>query len=399
MTTHPTAEDLAINLLDPQLFVQRREHEAFARLRQHAPVCRHAFPGGPDFYAVTRYDDVAEMLRNPTVFSSAKGTQIADKRAEGHGAASVHNSDPPQHTALRAVALPGLRKKIADELESEVRDVVRSLLDATPDRQDFDFVELVAVPLPMMVLARLLGVPAADQRLTVVWANTMSDVGATPAEQNKAREDLFNYFRGLVASRREAPRDDLATLLATSQIDGRALSDGELDAYFMLLVVAGNETTRFLISIGLEQLCAQPDEFESLRGRRPQIALAVEEMVRFVSPVIHMRRTVTEAYALGGVAFEPGDKVVAYFSSANRDEARFADPHSLVTTRSPNPHLAFGFGAHFCMGAHVARMEARVFFEEFFERIARCEQRGQAVRAPSHWFNGLVHLPLAWSKK
>lgn len=385
-----------IDLLDIALFSGRREQAAFRLLRDEAPVHFNPEPSGPGFYALTRYEHVSQVVRDTRRFSSAQGTQIIDRRAEGHGHPSVHNSDPPLHTQLRNVAMAGLRKKVADDMEDRIRLVVRSLFDAAPTGEPFDFVEQVALPLPMIVIADLLGVPAQDQRRMVVWANTMSDSHASVEAQAAARHELFGYFRALVRQKRAEPADDVATLLATARLDGEWLTDEQLDAYFMVLTVAGNETTRFLVSGGLEQLCRQPEEFARLRANQQLIPVAVEEMVRWVTPVMHMRRTATEDCEIGGVPIRRGDKVVPYFASANRDERQFADGDQFRIDRQPNPHLGFGQGAHFCMGAHIARAEARIFFEEYFARYKQCELKELGERLPSYWFGGLTRLVVEW---
>lgn len=391
-----TAE-FGFDLMDAQLFVQRREHEALDRLREEAPVCFNPEPAGPGFFAVTRHADVMRVLRDPALFASGRGTQIVDKRAEGHGAASVHNSDPPQHTALRSAAMGAMRKKVADDMEPMIRSIVRDLFDGTPNAAPFDFVRAVATPLPMLVIARLLGVPPDQQRRTVDWANTMSDTAASAGQQAQARQELFGCFRTLAAERRRQPAQDLATVLVQAQIDGEHLTPEQLDAYFLLLTVAGNETTRFLISLGLEQLCRQPDEFARLRAHPEHLGLAVEEMVRFVSPVMQMRRTVTAPCELAGQDLHQGDKVVTYFNAANRDGSLFHRPHELQIDRQPNPHIGFGFGVHICMGAHFARAEARIFLEEFLARYRECRLVAPGTRAASYWFNGLIDLPLSWT--
>jgi cytochrome P450 len=388
----------AINLLDASLFTARREHEVFRRLRDVNPVYFHPEPNGPGFYAVTRHADASEVLRNPAAYCNGKGTQIQDKRAEGHGAPSIHNLDAPRHAKLRGAAVPGMRREVLSRLEPQVRQIVRDLIDACPRGQPFDFVEKVAVALPMMVIGEMLGVPVEDRPLTVNWANTMTSTSAGEATQAKARGELFHYFRQLVAAKRAAPAEDLATILAQASVDGEPLSQEELDAYFMVLTAAGNETTRFLISGGLEQLCLQRDDLARLAQAPEILSDAVEEMVRWVSPVMMMRRTVTQETALASTVFKPGDKVVVYFVSANRDERRFADADKFILTRGDNPHIGFGLGPHFCLGAHLARLEARIFFEELFQRVSDIHLVGPGAKISSYWFSGYASLPVRWNR-
>jgi cytochrome P450 len=387
----------AIDLLDVNMFLERREHAVFRTLRDEAPVYFNREEDGPGFYAVTRYDDVADIVRDTDRFSSAKGTQIKNRKAEGHGTASVHNSDPPYHTRLRSAAAFGFRRGAIESLASKVKATVIELMDACPRGETFDFVERFATLLPMTVIGDLMGVPKQDQRRMVDWANTISNSFASDEEQAVARADLFGYFRHLVAMKRENPADDLATALAEAKVDGEKLTQNELDAYFMVLTAAGNETTRFLVSGGLEQLLLQPDDFQLLRQSPDLIPKAVEEMVRWVSPVMQMRRTVTRNTEIAGTTLKAGDKVVIYFVSANRDERKFPEPERFSPTRRSNGHLGFGLGSHFCLGAHLARLESQIFFETLFERVCEVRLQGPGERLPSYLFSGHVNLPIQWN--
>jgi cytochrome P450 len=386
-----------INLLDVNLFAESREYAVFQRLRAEAPVYFHSEPDGPGFHVVTRYDDVIGVVRNPLLYASGMGTQIVNRRAEGYGASSVHNSDPPYHTYLRNLVLPSFAPSALRRIEPKVRDTVNRLFDECPRGEAFDFVDSYAVKLPMMVIGAILGVPEDDQPQMVNWANTISDVRATDRQQAQAREELFNFFRRLVAQKRANPGDDLATVLAQSKIEGRALNEDELDAYFVVLSAAGNETTRFLVSGGLEQMCFNPENMPVLRDSPELIPAAVEEMVRWVSPVMQMRRTATADAEIAGTPINKGDKVVVYFASANRDERKFDDPEAFVPTRKQVPHLGFGNGAHFCIGAHLARLEARIFFETLFEKVSEVRLAGKGERLPSYIFHGHVRLPVIWN--
>jgi cytochrome P450 len=390
-------EAATIDLLDVALFTERREHEAFRTLRRDDPVHYNPEPNGPGFHAVMRHADVLEVVRDPARFSSASGTQIADARAEGTGFPSLHNADPPLHGKLREIGLPGFRKKRLDEIEPYVRRTVRALLDATPVAEPFDLVEAVSVKLPMTVISDLMGFPAELRDEIVLRANTMSDTGATPAEKGRARDWLFAAFHELAAKRRACPADDLASELARGRLDGELLTDAQLDPYFMVLTVAGNETTRNLISGGFEELCANPDDFERLRRDPALVATAVEEMVRWVSPIVQMRRTATEDCEIAGVPIRAGAKVVAYFASANRDEREFPDADRFDIARRPNFHVGFGQGPHFCIGAHLAKLESRVFFEELVARFSRFRVHGTPERLASFWFAGTTKLIAEWS--
>jgi cytochrome P450 len=388
---------LDINLLDVSLFLEGREHEAFRKLRESAPVYYNPEPDGPGFYALTRYAQISEVLRDNKWFSSARGTQIADKRAEGEGHPSIHNADPPLHTKLRAVAAPAFRRKLLLDSENAIRADVRGLLDAIPAGEPFDFVTRVAVKLPMMVLAEFLGVSENQREKFVDWTNIMSSSSSTGAQQAAARHELFAFVRSLTNAKREHPLDDLASHLSTAQVDGVPLTEEQLNAYFMVLIVAGNETTRNLVSGGLEQLCLHPESLERLRADPALIPAAVEEMVRWVSPIIQMRRTATADGNLFGQPIKTGDKVVVYFASANRDEAMFPEPGHFLIDRYPNPHMGFGHGIHNCIGAHLARLEARILFEELLSRYRTFRLHGRGERLASNWFAGTTKLMIEWS--
>jgi cytochrome P450 len=346
---------------------------------------------------VTRFDDVLDLVRRPQEFCSGQGTQIPNRKAEGHGTASVHNSDPPYHAHLRNAVLPSFRAGLMQTLTPKIRATVQQLIEACPRGEPFDFVAQFAVKLPMMVIGDLMGVPVADQPSMVGWANAVSNVLASDTEQTAARQELFKFFRALVALKRQAPGDDLATILTQANIEGRPLTDGELDAYFTVLSAAGNETTRFLLSGGLEQLSLAPEHMTLLRGSPALIPTAVEEMVRYISPVMQMRRTATQDTEIAGSPIRKGDKVVAYFASANRDERKFSDPESFRPQRNEGLHLGFGNGLHFCIGAHLARLETQIFFEELLQRTNVAALAGRGERLPSYLFHGHARLPVVWN--
>lgn len=386
-----------INLLDVDMFARNEEFALFRKLRAEAPVYFHREPDGPGFHLVTRYDDVVGVVRNASLYANGFGTQISDRRAEGYHAKSVHNSDAPYHTYLRNLVLPSFTPSALQGVIAKTKETVNRLFDECPRGQAFDFVGSYAVKLPMMVIGYILGVSEEDQPQMVNWANTISDVRATEEVQHTARQELFQFFRRLVEQKRKAPADDLATRLAHATVDGRPITEAELDGYFIVLSAAGNETTRFLVSGGIEQLCSQPEDFEAMRRSPEIIPTAVEEMVRWVSPVMQMRRTATDDAEIAGKAIKKGDKVVVSFASANRDERKFENPKSFIATRKVNPHLGFGNGAHFCIGAHLARLEARVFFETLTERVSEIRAAGAPERLPSFIFHGHLSLPIVWN--
>jgi cytochrome P450 len=381
-----------IDLLDPTPFAEDREHELYALLRRDDPVHWNPEPGGQGFWALTRYAEVSEVLKRPTLFISGKGTQIPDKRAEGKGRPSLHNADPPEHTELRAAVNPAFRSRRLKHWEAPVRAIVGDLLDRVDPGEPFDFVDQVAVPLPMTVLGKLLGVEEPMWPKLVEWTNAMT--GSDEAVQKAARTELFEHYRGLAAARREDPQDDLTSVLVHGRFTGgRQLDQEQLDAYFVLLTIAGNETTRNLLSGSFHELCQRPEAYAWLREDPSRLDVAIEEFVRWVSPVIHMRRTATEDTALDGTPIAAGDKLVLFFAAANRDETAFERADELVLDRHPNPHLGFGQGIHFCLGAHLARLEVKVFYEELMKRYDTLERLAPATRVPSNWFRGVSALP------
>ncbi|MGH1369522.1 MAG: cytochrome P450 [Maritimibacter sp.] len=385
------------NLLNHDLYTSQSEHAEFARLRRDAPIFFHPEPdGGPGFWAVMNYELCNAVVMAPDVFLSGGGTQITDRRAEGKKTASVHNMDAPGHQPLRARAMPGLRRTAIAKMSDAIEKVVTDLVDACPDDTPFDFVEKVALPLPMMVLGMLLGIPEEDQPKTVDWANTITDHAQSDAAQASARAELFQYYRHLVDLKRDTPDDSLAASLAFGEVDDKRLSQDELDAYFMVLTAAGNETTRFLVSGGIEQLAQLPDAADTLRRAPAGLPVAVEEMARWVTPVRLMRRTAARDTELAGHTIRAGDKVVPFFVSANRDEAVFDAPQSFNIARKPNPHLGFGKGAHFCLGVHAARLEAQKLFECILARKTKIELAGPPEKMASYMFSGHSKLPIRW---
>lgn len=386
------------NLLDHDLYLTNGEHEVYTRLRRDSPVFFHPEPdGGPGFWAVMTHHLCNTVVMAPDIYLNGGGTQITDRRAEGHKAPSVHNMDAPRHQTMRARSMPGLRRSTLAAMSDAVEAIVKDLVDACPDDEPFDFVEKVAMPLPMMVLGLLLGIPAQDQGKTVVWANAITDHSSSESVQQNARVELFQYFRDLVAIKRDAPDDSLASILALGEIDGVRLTDEELDAYFAVLTAAGNETTRFLVSGGMEQLALLPDSAERLRRDPALIPTAVEEMARWVTPVRLMRRTVAQDTELAGHRIKRGDKVVPFFVSANRDEAEFDAPQSFDIARKTNPHFGFGKGAHYCLGVHAARIEGKSLFDYILSRKTNIELAGTPEKMASYMFSGHAKLPIRWT--
>jgi len=352
---------------------------------------------------VTSHADVSAVNKDNLTFSSARGlTLIRDMPLEDIATQQLMmlNMDPPMHTRYRLLVNKGFTPRMIGKLEERVRRLANEIIDGVIEKGECDFVVDVAAELPLQVIAELMGVPQADRHLVFDWSNRM--IGAEDPEYAVSTEDatnaateLYAYANRLAAEKRANPHDDLLSVLTSVSMDGESLSELELDMFFLLLAVAGNETTRNLISHGVHALCEHPTTRAALATDPSLIPEAAEEMLRWATPVMHFRRTAATDTQIGGVPVAEGDKVVIWYSSANRDETVFSDPDVFDIHRSPNPHVAFGGGGpHFCLGANLARLEIKVMFEELLARIPSFELAGPPVRLRSNFINGLKHLPI-----
>ncbi|GAB25491.1 putative cytochrome P450 [Gordonia polyisoprenivorans NBRC 16320 = JCM 10675] len=389
--------------MDISIFSADREMPLLDELRSTDPV--HWNPPsalGPGFWALTRYEDVKAAAYDNTRLSSASGTQIVDRKVEGK-LASLHNLDDPEHAKLRKIAVPHLRSVKIKQWQEMIDEAVTYLLDDVTSRDDeFDMVHTVSARLPMLVLSRVLGVPAQDAPKMVDWTNRLTS--SDPADQvdatslAEARDEVMSYFEMLTELRRREPGHDLISVLANGEKDGRPLTWDELAAYYIVLVAAGNETTRHAVSGGTILFDRNRSAWERLVADRSALNPAVEEVLRWVSPVAAMRRTALEPMTIGGKDITAGDKVVLWFSAANRDPEVFDDPHAFRIDRTPNEHLTFGWGVHFCLGAHLARAEIRAFFTEALRRNIHFEVTGSPVRVEHNIFRGWTDLPVCIGK-
>ena len=387
-----------IDLMDLSMFVGGREMEAYDELRASDPV--HWNPPserGPGFWALTRYADVKAAASDHARLSSADGTQIVDRKVEGK-LASLHNMDDPEHAKLRKVAFPQLRAIKIREWQTAIDASVATLLDEAAERGRFDMVDLIAARLPMLVLSQVMGVPAEDGPRMVDWTNRLTssdpDHQAAGPALAEAREEVMGYFERLTEERRREPQDDLVSVLAHGTKDGKPLTWEELAAYYIVIVAAGNETTRHLIAGATLALHETDGAWDRIVADAERLGPAVEEMFRFVSPVASMRRTALSDHRIGERDVAAGDKVVLWFAAANRDPDVFDDPHEFVIDRAPNPHLTFGWGIHFCLGVHLARAEVRAFFGEAAARGMRFDVVGEPVRVRHNLFRGWSQLPV-----
>lgn len=390
----PTA---GVDLMDLTAFADDREMGVFADLRAHDPVHWNApSERGPGFWALTRHADVQAAASDVPGLTSAEGTQILDRKVEG-ALQSLHNMDGPEHVALRRVTIPHLRAVKIQQWQATIDEAVTLLLDEAEERGSFDLVDVVSARLPMLVLSRVLGVPAADAPRMVDWTNRLTssdpDHVVDAAALAEARDEVMGYFQRLTAERQADPRDDLISVMANGSVLGQPLTWNQLAAYYILLVAAGNETTRHLVSGGTVAL-TEHEVWGRLERDRDLLPSTVEEMFRYVSPVAAMRRTALQDLQIGRRDVAAGDKVVLWFSAANRDPAVFEDPESFRPDRTPNDHLSFGWGAHFCLGSHLARAEVRSFFGAVLDRGIRFELDGDPQRLRVNLFRGWEHVPV-----
>lgn len=396
-----------IDLKNPDLYTEGVPHDVFAELRRNCPVYRQDEEDGPGYWAVTRHADVTAVSRDSTTFSSALGTtQIDefDEETRRKQAAMLVNLDPPEHTRLRQLVSRGFTPRAVRTLEGHIRGicnrVVDDLVERGRDGAVVDFVPVAAAPLPLEVIAALLGAPGEDVDRLCDWSDRMigfddPEFGNTRADGELAAAEIFLYANEIAAARRAEPRDDIVSRLVRPDENGDTLTEMEFDMFFVLLVVAGNETTRNAAAGGMQAFVDHPEQWRRLQAEPELAAGAVEEILRWVTPVIGFRRTPTCPATIGGQPVEAGDKVVVYYPSANRDEDVFEDPHVFDIGRTHNPHVAFGgTGVHFCLGAHLARLELRILFETLARRIERVEPAGPVRRLRSNFVNGIKSMPV-----
>lgn len=402
-------EDLIdpLDLVDPERFGARGyPHELWARLRAEAPVTYLEPPGYQSFWAVTKHADVLEVTSQPQRFSNASGLILGRKGAPMQPTEMVVTLDPPRHGPMRRVAMKRFTPRAIRERHLEIDSITVDILDAVAhggDAGEFDFVERIAAPLPIAVISWILGVPRDDWQLLFRWTNEVIGKddpefrrpGETPGQTiRRARGELHNYLTELIEQRRREPQEDLVSQLIEAEIDGEPLTEEQLLNYCELIVEAGNETTRNAITGGLLAFTQHRDQWERLKEEPELLPDAVEEILRYVSPIIHFLRTATESCELHEQQIGAGEKVAIFFASANFDEEVFDDPYAFRVDRRPNPHLSFGSGEHFCMGAHLARLELETIFRHLLQRLEWFELAGPPERLNSAVNGGIKHLPL-----
>lgn len=396
-----------IDLLSPDSFVGGVPHEWFTYLRRNAPVYKHPEPHGPGFWVITRYDDVVAVGRDSQTFSSEQErggvVQLRDDMMDdfNRGGRMMLTMDPPDHTRYRSLVNKGFVPRMINALSPHIREITSSIVDRAIAKGDqCDFVVDVAAELTLQVIAELLGVPLEDRYKVFQWSNRM--IGSEDPEYavsdelvRQAQIEMFMYVNALAPKRRAEPRDDLVTTLLNAEINGDRLSEMDFNLFFLLLAVAGNETTRNALSHGIHTLIQHPEQYRMLVDDPSLVPSATEEILRWASPVMYFRRNVTCDTEVRGQRLKAGDKVSIWYISANRDEEIFDDPFRFDITRSPNEHVAFGGGgSHFCLGASLARMEINILLEELVKRVPALKMMGEVKRLRSNFINGIKHLPV-----
>jgi cholest-4-en-3-one 26-monooxygenase len=399
-----------IDLLDRDRFTEDIPHEWFTWLRNNAPVFHHDEPEGPGFWVISKHADVITCNRDAATFSSSAATggvvgleerEISEMEAAQAEGNLMLFMDPPDHTRYRKLVNRGFTPRMIGELEPRIRQLTNDILDEALAKDPCDFVVDIAAELPLEVIAELIGVPREERHKIFEWSNRMigsedPEYIVSSEEVANAQIEMFMYAQQLAEKHRDSPQNDIISALLSSEVDGESLSDMDFNLFFLLLSVAGNETTRNAISHGMNAFLENPEQYDRLvSDPQKYIAGTTEEILRWASPVMYFRRNATKDFQLRDQTIKAGDKISLWYISANRDEEVFDDPFRFDIERNPNQHVAFGGGGpHFCLGAQLARMEIHVLFEELSRRVSKVEQLGPPDRLRSNFIGGIKHLPV-----
>jgi len=413
-----SVDDVRLDDIDFWAGPEEKREGAFATLRRERPISFQKefepppgvpLPQGPGYWAITRHADVVTASRRSDLFCSGKGTQIPDLPEEmNEFFGSMISMDDPKHARLRRIVSRGFTPRALGSIEGDVKKRAASVIDRVIDKGECDFVTDIAAALPLEIICDMMGIPESQTKFVFDHTNIILGLGDpeyVPEGQNPllaaltSGQELAALMNDLARDRRKNPRPDLTSQLLNAEIDGEALTDQELASFFVLLVAAGNETTRNAISHGMKALCDFPDERRKWAADYEGIApTAVEEIVRWASPVIHFRRTATQDTELGGQPIKQGEKIVLWYNSADRDEAVFDEPFRFDVTRDPNEHVGYGGpGAHYCLGANLARREITIMFRELFGRLPDLEITGPPERLRSNFIHGIKRMPCAFT--
>ncbi|XRQ04159.1 cytochrome P450 [Actinomadura welshii] len=398
-----------IDIIDPGVYERGGiPHQQFAWLRDNDPVHWHRDPndGVPGFWAVTRHEDVVQVSRRADPFSSHERTSMFEEFTDDdialYGQMMLFQ-DPPSHTRLRAMVNKGFTPRMIGRLQDHIREICHRLIDEAAPLGECDFVEYFAAPLPLYTICELLGAPLEDRQKIFHWSNKLvafndPEYIGDRTESQVCAAEFAGWAGELARSRESTPRDDIVTKLLTPDPDGSRISDEEFQLFVIMLSIAGNETTRTATAGGMQAFFERPEQWERLKADRSLLPTAVEEIVRWVSPINQFRRTALTDVELGGKEIKAGDKVVLFYGSANRDERVFDDPFAFDVGRDPNPHLGFGGGGpHFCLGTHLARMNLKIIFETILDRMPDIAPAGEPRRLRSNFVNGLKELPVRFT--
>jgi cytochrome P450 len=401
-----------IDIISPDHYARNGyPHREWALLRREAPVYWFDRTDADPFWAVTRHADIVALSRQPRKFLNGPRLAVfpeTDGPPEEEIGRHLLIMDPPLHAMMRKVVSARFTPRALRARSAEIEEIAKGLVDGIANDgeiSEVDFVEKVSSVLPLAVIADMLGVPRSDWKLLFRWTN--ETIGSsdpeyrrpdeTPSQTSeRARLSLHAYFTDMVEERKSRPRDDLVSIIANVEVDGRPISHLDLMSYYNLIVIAGNETTRNATSGGLLALIEHPGELDKLRRDPSLLSGAIEEIVRWTTPVIQFCRTAAEDVELRGQKIRAGEALCLFYPSANRDEKIFADPWTFRIERSPNPHLAFGIGEHFCLGANLARLEMRVMFRHLVERLEHVELAGPVERLRSSFLGGVKHMPIRY---
>ncbi|MGH2599443.1 MAG: cytochrome P450 [Dehalococcoidia bacterium] len=398
-----------IDLINPETYRDGPPHDIFRLLRREAPVYWHEGRGFPGFWIITKYEDVIRISRDPQTFISGKGVGMNTdpERADDNITAGrmMLVTDPPRHVRLRRLVNKGFTPRQIAALEPHVREIVTGIIDEASPLGECDFVEDISAKLPLAIICEMMGVPKENWRQIFDWSNR--SIGADDPEYQtdptaqetgrRAQMETFAYFYRLVQERRKEKRDDLVSILSDAEVDDERLSDEDILLFCFLLMVAGNETTRNATTGGMLALIEHPEQRQRLMDDPSLLPSAIEEILRWVSPVMHFARIATQDTEIRGQPIRAGEKVVMWYPAANRDEEIFPDPYTFDVSRMPNEHLAFGIGEHFCLGASLARLELQVMFEELLHRLPDIEPTGPVQRLRSTLVAGIKHMPVRYT--
>ena len=411
----PTIDDAAKVLADPTAYADdERLHAALAHLRANNPVAYVDHPPYRPFWAITKHEDIMDIERDNELWLSEPRPLLATAEADdlakaqleaGMGLRTLIHMDDPHHRKVRAIGADWFRPKAMRALKVRVDELAKGYVDKMRDiGPECDFVDDIGVYYPLWVIMSLLGLPEEDfprmLRLTQeLFGGDEEEYkrGTTPEEQMEVLVDFFDYFRKLTESRRANPTDDLASAIANGRVDGELLSEVDCLSYYVIVATAGHDTTSHAISGGLRALIENPDQLERLKANPELMPTAVEEMIRWSTPVKEFMRTAAADTEVRGVPIKQGESAYLAYVSANRDEEIFDEPFKFDVGRDPNKHLAFGYGVHFCLGAALARMEINSFFSELLPRLDSIELAGEPQLTSTVFVGGLKHLPIRYS--